>query len=266
MGYQVQPSFSIGLHRKDLALLESIKEYFGNGTITKSGKDCLLYRVVSINRLRAVVDHFDKYPLITQKRADYELFKSAIEVLSTEDITTERVQKLVNLRASINRGLSHSLKTAFPNTIPVLRSELVDHQIKDPNWVAGFASGEGSFFIGVDETPKSKVGARVYARFQVSQHSRDEVAMKSLMEYLGCGQYYHYLPREAGDLVVSKLSDITTKIIPFFHKHPIEGVKALDFADFCKVVELMKNKAHLTQSGLEEIRLIKAGMNKGRNS
>jgi hypothetical protein len=35
--------------------------------------------------------------------------------------------------------------------------------------------------------------------------------------------------------------------------------------DFGKVVELMKNKAHLTSEGLEEIRKIKSGMNTGRD-
>ena len=44
------------------------------------------------------------------------------------------------------------------------------------------------------------------------------------------------------------------------------GKKILDFEEFCKVAELMQNKAHLTQSGLEEIRIIKAGMNTGRKS
>ena len=34
-------------------------------------------------------------------------------------------------------------------------------------------------------------------------------------------------------------------------------MKALDFVDFCKVAELMKTKAHLTEHGLEEIRKIK---------
>jgi len=38
----------------------------------------------------------------------------------------------------------------------------------------------------------------------------------------------------------------------------------LDFADFKKTVEIMKTKGHLTESGLEEIGMIKAGMNKGR--
>ena len=53
-------------------------------------------------------------------------------------------------------------------------------------------------------------------------------------------------------------------IIPFFDKYPIIGMKALDFADWCKTAELMKNKAHLTPQGLEEIKKIKQGMNKGR--
>ena len=63
---------------------------------------------------------------------------------------------------------------------------------------------------------------------------------------------------------VTKFDDIVNKIIPFFKKYPILGVKALDFADFCKAAELMKNKAHLTKDGLEKIRKIKAGMNRGR--
>ena len=56
------------------------------------------------------------------------------------------------------------------------------------------------------------------------------------------------------------------KILPFFKRYPIIGVKALDFADWCKVAELMKEKKHLTKEGLEEIYKIKVGMNKGRQT
>ena len=42
------------------------------------------------------------------------------------------------------------------------------------------------------------------------------------------------------------------------------GVKFKDFDDFKRGSLLMKNKAHLTPEGLEEIRKIKMGMNKGR--
>lgn len=46
----------------------------------------------------------------------------------------------------------------------------------------------------------------------------------------------------------------------------MEGVKALDFADFCQALKLIENKSHLTELGLVEIRTIKGAMNRGRKS
>ena len=63
---------------------------------------------------------------------------------------------------------------------------------------------------------------------------------------------------------VTKFDDIINKVIPFFQKHPIKGVKSQDFDDFCLVAERMKDKKHLTKKGLEEIQKIKARMNTGR--
>ena len=56
------------------------------------------------------------------------------------------------------------------------------------------------------------------------------------------------------NFIVDKFSDFSEKIIPFFKKYPIHGVKTLDFSDFCEIAELMRNKAHLTISGLEKIK------------
>lgn len=50
-----------------------------------------------------------------------------------------------------------------------------------------------------------------------------------------------------------------------FSKISCRGVKDLDYLDICKIAELIKNKAHLTISGMEEIKKIKAGMNRNRN-
>ena len=70
--------------------------------------------------------------------------------------------------------------------------------------------------------------------------------MRSLVEFLKCGVIFFFKNREAIYFRVTKFHDITDKIIPFFEKYRIYGVKALDFADFCQVAELMKNKKHLT--------------------
>jgi LAGLIDADG endonuclease len=85
--------------------------------------------------------------------------------------------------------------------------------------------------------------------------------MKSFLNYLDCG-----IISEHNQIVifkVSKFSDIDNKIIPFFIKYPIIGIKYKDFLDFCKVKEFMKNKEHLTLNGLEEIKEIKSLMNTG---
>jgi hypothetical protein len=86
--------------------------------------------------------------------------------------------------------------------------------------------------------------------------------MRSLVGYFACGNLY--FSKEAVNYCVDKYSDLTEKIIPFFEKHPIFGVKFQDFEDFCRVALLMKEKKHRTQSGLDQIRQIKGCMNKGR--
>jgi hypothetical protein len=108
-----------------------------------------------------------------------------------------------------------------------------------------------------------KTGFSVSLRFQLAQHYRDAALMESLINYLDCGRVFNQT-ETALVFKVSKLSDLIEKIIPFFVKYPILGVKAKDFEDFCKVTELMQNKEHLTAPGLDQIRQIKAGMNRGR--
>lgn len=59
-----------------------------------------------------------------------------------------------------------------------------------------------------------------------------------------------------GKFEIESLKDVcgAEKIIPFFNKYPVLGVKQKDFLDFKRVAELISNKAHLTLLGLEEIK------------
>ena len=116
--------------------------------------------------------------------------------------------------------------------------------------------------IKIVESSTFKIGYRVNLLFKLSQHSRNDNLMQYLIEYLDCGNIYKH--QDEISFQVVKFSDLTQKIIPFFKKYPFEGVKLLDFLDFVKVAELMENKAHLTEEGLNEIRAIKAGMNRNR--
>lgn len=102
--------------------------------------------------------------------------------------------------------------------------------------------------------------------FKITQDSRNNDLLSSFIEIFGCGAIYSQSRSgNVQDFMVTGLSSITDKIIPFFLAHPLQGVKKKEFADFVKVAELMKIKAHLTKEGLDQIRKIKLGMNDQRS-
>ena len=269
VGWQVKLVFTITLNGKDYVLLEEIRNFFGQvGTINfkeKTMESSVQWRVESVKDLIKIVDHFCKYPLITEKYSDWKLFKKAFNLVQrSEHLTYEGLREIVAIKAAMNRGLSPKLKSAFADVVRQ-RGEnrpKVIKEIPDPQWLAGFTSAEGCVKVNIQKSPKAKLGETVNLIFQLTQHMRDEELMKILINYLNCGWVKKI--RTWFDFRVAKFQDITEKIIPFFKKYPIRGVKAQNFADWCKVAEMMKDKKHLTSEGLQQIKKIKVKMNTGR--
>ena len=162
-----------------------------------------------------------------------------IKMKHKEHLTPEGLRKIVAIKAAMNLGLSDKLKKGFPDVVPVVRPIVELPQTIDPNWLAGFTSAEGCFHITV--TPyKTKVGYDVSLVLTLTQHIRDEPLMVGIKEFLGCGYIVKY--RNAIDCRVTKFDDIVKKIIPFFQKYKLKGVKSMVFADWCKAAQLMKKK------------------------
>ena len=265
MDYQIQAIFKITLHNKDYDLLCQVKDYFGLGSVTKHGETTLQYTVKSIKDLDRIISHFDTYPLLSQKWADYKLFKDAISLIrNKEHLTLEGFRKVLSIKASMNLGLSDELKISFPDIKPRSRpshKSVIDSNIIDPNWIAGLASGDGCFHISIRNSPTAKLGKSVVLKFHIVQHSRDIELIKLLISTIGCGRIELMLEQSAVYFVVTNFKDISEKIIPLFDEYPIQGVKALDYSDLKKTVNLIQNKEHLTKEGLLKIQSIKSNMN-----
>jgi hypothetical protein len=102
------------------------------GHMVKAGKDYVSYQVVGVKNLKVLINHLEKYPLITQKHGDYVIFKLIVELISKkEHLNVTGLNKIVGLKASMNRGLSPELKAAFPEVTPEKRL-IINEQIKDP--------------------------------------------------------------------------------------------------------------------------------------
>lgn len=135
-GWLVFPVFQISLHKKDRVILEAIQNYFnGIGSIfIEEKRNSVKYRVASFKDISLIMEHLDKYPLITQKLADYLLFKQAMGLINCKaHLTLEGLKQIVNIRAAMNNGLTDVLKKEFPDLTPIARPLIQNQKIIDPN-------------------------------------------------------------------------------------------------------------------------------------
>ena len=115
-------SFEINLHSKDISILYSIKEFFGVGSVTiRADKNISVYRVNKLDDLvRVIIPHFTQYPLITHKYSDFILWSKVVELMVTKQHLTDFGFKTVlSHYASINKGLSPKVLSAFPDVVGV---------------------------------------------------------------------------------------------------------------------------------------------------
>lgn len=70
-GWAIEPKFQINLKPSEKEKLIEIQQFFnGAGTIYNK-KNAICYNIGSKKDLKILIDHLDKYPLLTQKKADF---------------------------------------------------------------------------------------------------------------------------------------------------------------------------------------------------
>jgi len=263
--YSVHPSFAISLSIKDWHLIYSLQSFFGVGKIKQDlSNNAITFYVNSVeDLLNVVIPFFKAHSLLSQKWADFVLFEKAVYLIKEgAHLTTSGLTEIVSIKASMNKGLSDKLVAQFPEISLVERPVLINKGIRDGNWLAGFADGEGSFYIRIKEASSAKSINRVSFFFSISQSIRDSDLIHDISKFLDCGAIssnQKYL-----QLRVTKFEDVETKIIPFFKNYPMHGIKNLNYLDFCKIMELVQSKVNITTEGINEIKTIKEGMNFGR--
>ena len=81
------------------------------------------------------------------------MFKQIVNLINTKDHLTEvGLQQIINIRASMNLGLSSLQKSQFINYNPVPRPIINYTEIPNLYWIAGFSSGEGCFLVSISKS------------------------------------------------------------------------------------------------------------------
>lgn len=237
-GWSVINRFELHLHIKDYEILEEIKEFFGGVGSIICDKNSAHYSVRSVSELEIIIKHSDNYPLLSNKYGDFVLFKNAMNIIKKGSLTSTEIARIVEIKASMNKGLSDKLKNYFPDIVPVQIIQANNGLIPDSNWLAGFVEGEGSFFIDLSKS-EGKLGERVQLTFQITQHTKDVILLQSVIRFLGCGRIKEFSGKYFVNYIVSKFSEIDEKILPLLDKYPLRGHKLLNYKDFKKAAKLI---------------------------
>lgn len=268
--------FGINLHLKDLPILLSFKETWGVGTVIKKGK-VASYTVKTFKDLAVIINHFKLYPLVSSKYVVYQYWLQAYNIMATkEHFNYQGITQLATLKDLTNYRLSDNLKKAFPD----LNINLIDtvsynfKGIPHETWVAGFTSGDGSFYTKMTQYKNTYHTGCI---FKIALHPKDTILLEGLFDYFS--NYFSNFSfnkyntrtnkgiafsKQSVSLIISNIQDIGNIIIPFFDLYPVLGVKKLDYNDFKNIYNIISSKNHLTPDGLALIQKIRNNMNDKR--
>ena len=139
----------------------------------------------------------------------------------------------------------------------------------NPNYIVGLVDGEGSFTVYVknpDSIKKVQRRTKVEPRFFLKLVEKDKKILYKLKQFFGCGNVYFQVDKRINHqncyrYEVANRNDLEKIIVPFFKRNSLRlPSKNSDFEIFCRILQMVINKDHLTETGLRKIYVLKQKM------
>jgi Cytochrome C and Quinol oxidase polypeptide I/LAGLIDADG endonuclease len=224
------PSIQICFNTKDLPLALIIQKHLGLGS---------LFKIKGKNAYNLVINNYEGGRLL-------------IKILNGR-MRTNKIYELWNLIDWLNKYNNLNIK--------IIKEPLNKKDLKKDAWLSGFIEAEGTFQIRV-----TKNELKMECKFEISQSIKNYKGlsnlnfMEDLAKFLNSNIKVH-----KNDYRIRTTNFKNNYILKdYLDNYKLFGVKSLDFKDWVKVLELFKNKEHM--SNINTISIIKSGINKGRNS
>lgn len=271
LGWVVQFSYSIvaGANPPNYEMLLNINSYFNNtGTIVyKNSGNCYILKFSNLKNCLIVKEHFLKYPLLTSKINYFHLWSKVLDIIVAKNhLNSSGLLEIVSLKSQFNDGLSSKLLDNFPSVNSFQKN--VEYKPSftklDLDWLAGFINADGSFSLGIHDSKVHSLKKRVSPKITITQNNTSLAVLKYIRDNLGIGSVYnHDAEGLASRVMIYSREDINI-FRNKFKNTQLYGAKALDYNDFCRGVDLINEKAHLTSNGLNQIIEISKNMNTRR--
>ena len=224
-------------------------------------KESAQYRISNLKDIiNVIIPHFNKYPLQNAKSIDFNLWKACVVLVENKEHRNEEgLNQIIRLKSAQNKGLSDRLKQAF-STVSILARPSYTGTISglNPHWVSGFVDGDGSFTVSIE----SKSGY-VNIRFKIGLHDREIPLVEKILEFFGgLGNIHKSSDRQVVYYTIGNIKDLNTKVISHFDTYKLEGYKYNNYLIWREIFIQVKNKAHLTKEGFNQIEELRFKLNK----
>ncbi|CAO3683407.1 unnamed protein product [Rhizopus stolonifer] len=257
-GKRYTPHFYITFHDKDYPLVLALQKLIGGTIRNKSENHAYVLIISSINGLQNVIYLMNGY-LRTPK---VHQFNKLIQWINTKPDG-------VGLDPG---GYSPPGAKNF-STEPIVCNDVDTSPIISNAWLSGFIDADGSFDVKVREKSSDGKGKnRAEARLRIEQRIIDQSTqlsyysvIKSIASSLGVELNTSLHNEGIEYYIVSVTSPAKLKtLINYLDTYPLFSSKLLNYLDFKSCVNLMLSREHLTEQGRDNIKTIKAGMNRKR--
>lgn len=208
--------FKIAQSTYNLRLLYYIKKMLGVGQVSVSG-DMAEFRIRDLNSiLLHIIPLFDKYPLLTSKYYNYDLFKQAAMILKNSSFSNEKKDDLLTeLKSKLISKDYFSPAWSVINCI--VTSKTAAMTVMSKPWLVGFTEAEGSFYLVTKEK------GRLVHGFEITQ-KLDKIVLTSIGFILGM----NVITKKTHFSVVSTNSQVIKDIILYFNS-TMKGMKSLEY-------------------------------------
>ena len=169
---------------------------------------------------------------------------------------------LSEMRANIEQEVSRVRSTDDFRRNPKLNEPIGKEQIQrdklNPEYVAGFIDGEGSFSVSIGKHKTLKRGFEVRPEFEIELRADDQEILERILTTIGCGKIYDCSYERYGWYPHSKykvmsIRDMRDILFPFLDNHPLQAKKKKSYIIFREIVLMICNKQHLSDEGFHKI-------------
>ncbi|CAO1639652.1 unnamed protein product, partial (mitochondrion) [Sympodiomycopsis kandeliae] len=209
--------FKVGQSNYNLRILYFIKTKLGYGSVNvPNSKDNIAeFRIRDqIVIIKVILPIFDKYPLLTSKQFNYEIFREALLINTNKKISLENrnieLEKLKSMIKPVN-----FVSKVFHDTFEFSKGNV--ETIISKEWLVGFTEAEGSFYL------VRKGSKRIAHIFEITQ-KLDKIVLEAIAVILDM----KVVEKSTYNTVLTCNQKSIYRVIEYFNGQ-IKGIKAVEY-------------------------------------